>query len=113
MEEEQTPTPLKKGNVLGTKLIGTINYTLAGRFNFDVNSDEQNTKNLVKMHLIQDWIVEQELLKKYPTFENDEKVTGIEILSSPFLFGIDKSTTYSRYQMQIQIKYEKRIDING
>lgn len=108
LEQENTPSPLVKANVLGTKWKGTVNFTLASRFNYDVHDDKVNSDNLNKMQLIIDWIIKQVIKGNYPTLNKNECVTDIEITSSPFLFGIDKSTTQSRYQFSFKIKYERR-----
>ena len=110
LEQDQTPSPLTKANVLGTKLKGSLLFTLAGRFDFDVHTDETNNKNLIEMQKIEEWIVKESIKGNYPILNENETTTGIDVTSSPFLFGIDKSTTQSRYQMQFKINYEKRLD---
>lgn len=109
LEQEQTSNPLVKANVIGTKLKGVVNFTLAGRYTFDINKDATNNENLNTMQIIINWIMSQELAKNYPILDNNEEITGIEITSSPFLFGVDKSMTYSRYQFTFRINYERRI----
>ncbi len=109
LEQEQTTNSLVKGNVLGTKLKGSLNFTLASRRIFNIVEDSTNNDNLLLLQQIENWIVKQNLTQNYPELNENEEVTEISITSSPFLFGFDKSMTQSRYQMQFNVKYERRV----
>lgn len=110
LEQGETSEPLKVGNVLGTKLKGTLNFVLAGRFDFNLDKDDCNNNNLAEMQKIVDWIVEQKMIKNYPQLNERETCTDIHITSSPFLYGFDKTMTRARYQIKFKINYERRYD---
>lgn len=112
LEQEANSTPLTKANVLGTLLKGTINFTLAGRFSFDVHNTTINSDNLKIMQDIVDWIVDNNLKGNRPIIDDNNEVKEVTVTSGPYLLGIDKSTTKSRYEIKIQINYERRV-ING
>ena len=108
LEENTTRNPLISRNVLGAKTTRQRNFTLSGRFSFDKNNTKINDENMQIMKNIAEWIISQELKHIYPELNENETCTGIEITSSPFLYGLDKSLTYSRYNLQFKIIYEKR-----
>lgn len=109
LEQDQTSNPSKRGNVLGTKFIENINFTLAGRFDYDVHSDSTNNKNLLTMQNISNWIIDQNLKRNYPVLDDKITVTEITIKSGPYLYGLSKSTLKARYQFEFNIKYERRL----
>lgn len=109
LEQNSIPNSLVKGNILGTKLNGTLSFTLAARYGFDTLTDKENNENIKTIENIAEWIMLQELAKNYPTLNDDESVKGLSITQSPFLYGVDKGQNYSRYQFNFQIIYEKRV----
>lgn len=109
LEQEANTTPLAKANVLGTLLKGAINYTLAGRFSFDVHNTSVNSDNLKTMQNIVDWITLTNINGDKPKIDENNYVTNIQVTNGPFLLGIDKSTTKSRYEIKIQLDYERRL----
>lgn len=108
LEENTTPNPIISRNVLGTKTTRQRNFTLSGRFSFDTNNTKINYENMQIMKTISEWIIQQELKHNYPELNEEETCIRIDITSSPFLYGLDKSLTYSRYNLQFKITYEKR-----
>lgn len=109
LEQDQTSNPSKIGNVLGTKFIENINFTLAGRFDYDVHSDSTNNNNLLIMQKISNWIIDQNLKKNYPVIADKIIITEMSIKSGPYLYGLSKSTLKARYQFEFNIKYERRL----
>lgn len=108
LEQSKTPSPFKK-NVLGTKIFGNLDFNLAGCFSFGLNEEKIQNDNLLFMQEIEIWILEQARKHNYPKLNDNEIVTGLEITSSPFLYGLDKNMNYSRYDISLKIKYERKI----
>ncbi len=108
LEQSKTPSPFKK-NVLGTKVFGSLDFNLGGCFSFGLNEDKIQDDNLLFMQEIETWILQQKRNHNYPKLNDNEIVTGLEITSSPFLYGLDKNANYSRYDISFKIKYERKI----
>ena len=108
LEQDQTNNPIIKENVLGTKATIQFFFTFASRLMFNIQKDKQNIENLRKLEDIVEWTLQENSKRNRPILNDNEECLKIEITSSPYLYGTDKSMTQARYQFQGKITFERR-----
>ena len=105
---EQLEAPLILGkNVIGTKSHRQCQFIIASRAFFNPLNDTQNIENLQTFGQIADWIYQNNLNKNYPTLNDDETVTSLEVVTCGYLYGTDKTNTIARYEMVCKLLYDK------
>lgn len=107
--EQNEPITIKK-NVLGEEIERKLTFTLAVRSFFNPLDDENNISNLNILENIAEWTRVQNKAKIRPTLNEREFATSIRIIKGPYLFGLDKSMTMARYELQGELIYEKRYE---
>ncbi len=107
IEPLEVPIILKR-NVLGTKTERQCQFILASRSFFNPLKDTQNIENLHLFENIAEWIYQNNRKKIFPTLNDGETVMSFEVMTGGYLYGVDKSNTIARYQMQCRLTYEKK-----
>ncbi|MDL2276383.1 hypothetical protein LJC02_01895 [Breznakia sp. OttesenSCG-928-G09] len=81
-------------------------FVFAAMFNY-----EEATKTMIEnsgfFEEFQEWIEKNDVEEIYPKLRSGLKPTGIEVLTTGYLFYVPESMDRARYQIQCRLTYEK------
>ena len=82
-------------------------FSLSMRFDYSEEL-EITINNAELFESLQDWLEEQSENDILPVLEGNKKATGIEALSSGYLYEVDPTLRKARYQIQCALYYTQK-----
>lgn len=84
-------------------------FVLAGRKIFGGIENQQKINNLHLFEKISKWLESNTESDVLPVLNDKQTATSVETISSGYLFGVDSTEKYARYQIQCKLIYEEEV----